>query len=390
MKLLKNSYIFIALCSSLLSADFVDVSVWKRLSEKGNEQVLVLCGDKHDLAHTGIEQSETIVEFLSARNNKHDHIVIEDLNDIEGFGKHVDGFFDAYPNDADCETARRGIAGVHKALEEQREECIKKQENDLLFVLPYLARKKNVSQINIDFRHFVSCGAMRFNVEEYQNGHLMIPYLLESVVQEIAAYDDGPVLNKRYAEIVERYTPFMQYICKIMRDNNIMFQDLIDYLVDACIANPQAFDPVFVKSIRTVDLSWNFKQLQLALDKVKKGDKSDQVRASLRSNFDDLLTLSSAELIDARMLHTLYKKQISNAENNIMFMCAGKAHNAIVADELSHLGYTLVDQIVDKEGVDMAHICESLVTTNNSIVTVWSYITDTVDTVVEYITELFA
>jgi hypothetical protein len=256
--------------------------------------------------------------------------------------------------------------------------------------LPYLARQKNVSQINIDFRQFVSCGAMRFNVEEYQNGRLIIPHLLESVVQEIAAYDDGPVLNKRYAEIVERYTPFMQYICKIMRDNNIIFQDLIDYLVDACIANPQAFDPVFVKSIRTVDLSWNFNQLQLALDKVKTGDKSDQVRASLRSNFDDLLTLSSAELIDARMLHTLYKKQIENTENNIMFMCAGKAHNAVVADELSHLGYALVDHVIDKDGVDMGQVCAPLMPASRRIVTVWSYVTDAVDTVVEYITELFA
>ena len=98
MHFLKNSYIFIAVLSTVFSlhADYIDVSVWKRLSDKGNEQFLVLCGDKHDLMATGIDQAEEIVELLSARNSKNDHIIIEDLNDVEDFGKRVDAFFDSY------------------------------------------------------------------------------------------------------------------------------------------------------------------------------------------------------------------------------------------------------------------------------------------------------
>jgi hypothetical protein len=388
MKMSKVSF-FAVLCSGMLYADYVDVSVWKRLSDKGNEQFLVLCGDKHNLMDSGIYQAEEIVKHLSARNNKNDYIMIEDLNDIEGFGKRVDAFFDVYPNKLDREKALQETSSLREGIEGQRKECVDMCEHDALFVLPYLARKKNISVDNIDFRTFVSCGTMRFNTQAYENGRLIIPHLVESLVQEIATYNDAPVLNKRYAEIVERYTPFMNYICKIMRDNNIIFQDLIAYLVDTCLANPEAFNPVFVESVRTVDLSWNLHHFEAALDQVKKGDTSEKVCAELRSNLYNLLTLSSAELFDARALHALYTKQIDVADGNTVFMCAGKAHNAIVAQELSHFGYVLVDQVIDEHGVDMAKVCASLISTSKPVVTVWSYVIDTVDAVAEYVSELF-
>lgn len=390
MKLLKNSSLAVfSLSFFLLHADFVDVSVWQRLSDKGNEQHLVLCGDNHDLKETGIDQAHEIVDCLAKRANKYDTILVEDLNDMQSLGKSIDAFFDAYPNSADRAKAQAFIDTAGKSIECQREECLRSKEHDVLFVLPYLARTKNVSVQNIDFRFIVSCSAMRLDTQKYADGRLLVPHLIESIVEEIAAYNDGPLLNNIYAKIIGRYTPFKDVVCDIMRSNNIIFQDLVDYFEQTCFDNP-AFKPVYVHPIDTVDLSWSVNRFERALENIRNGDKSIDVRNQFRSHLDTLLTLSSAELIDARALHAIYTRQIQSSAGNVMFMCAGKAHNGVIAQVLPNFGYTLIEHAVDKNGVDISQLCIALQHSSKDSITVWSYITDAASSVVQYVTELFA
>lgn len=353
---LKNKIFLLLAIASTVQADFIHVSAWERQLQDGTKQSILFFGDVHDQEEVGFKQAQQIVHAVAQRNNKDDLLLVEDMNDAHDLAKRLDAYFQEHPHEQDRHNAAESVKRLIDIYEDERLNQAEKGVNATLFMLPYFAQKKDVNICNVDFRQFVSCDAPRLDISKYHNGHLIVPAMLETVVADIASFDDTPTLNAYYAQLLKRYTPFMQMMCNIMRNEKIIFQDLPDYFAKKLMKDPLAFELKQFKSASSATFNFYHELLGKALAFLRP-TSSEKTYQKLVLIFVDLLDLSSVELIDAIIMHRLYQEQIATNKDNLLCVCVGEAHMLNVEKQLKQCGYKKIDAILDWQGVDVEAFC---------------------------------
>jgi hypothetical protein len=378
----------------LLQADFTHISAWQRLTDKGEKQLLFMCGDTHDQESMGLDQDEQITKLMAANADADDCIIAEDMNDAAGLAERFDAYFEVHPHEEDRAKAAQALKHLQDDLyESERVYQAQQRVQAALFLLPYCARNNNVPIHNVDFRQFLTCDAPRADIAKYTNGNEILPWMLERIVHDIAQFNDGPLLNEYYKDVVARYKPFMADITKVMREEHLLFQDLPAYFADLILNDPaiETFSVDRFKAAKTIDFDMMIHNLGLITDHLKTvKERKPWMREDLLMILTDLFDLSSVELFDAVVVHELCNRQINSSKANTVFVCVGQAHAEVVEEFLPELGYTLLDETVDVDGVNIEKFCTPILTqSNNPLIVAWSYVVDTVNSVVGYVTELF-
>ncbi len=351
--------IFISLTvlfSYLAHADFVHISKWDRVLEDGQKQSIVFFGDIHDQLENGFVQAKDIANFMAQYKNKNDCVLLEAINDADMILTHTDRFYAQHNFPEDQKDIHKGLGRLADILEAARQEDIAEQKNNALFILPHFFDERGVAYENVDFRQTMTCDAPRLNISNYQDGHLIIPFGIEQLFNEIASYDDNPELNAFYSKVLNRYGPFMHFICNIMREHKIIFQDLPYFFATALMKDPLAYELKQFKAASEHAFNYYHERLGQALSFLRP-TSSEHTKEKLIGIFKRVLDLSSVELVDVYILHLLYAKQIKSNEQSTISVVVGQAHMRAVEKYLSQLGYERVDFSFDEDGVNVAAFC---------------------------------
>jgi hypothetical protein len=340
-----------------IQADFVEVSVWNRQLQNGKNQQIICFGDRHDIEHVGYEQSKEIVDLMVQRNHKDDLILIEDMNDARGLAKRVHNYFEQFPYKDDQKQAAQKLERLHKIYEQARQKTVEEKENVSLFVLPHFAREQNINYSNVDFRQFLSCDAPKMDISKYHNGHLIMPWILQQLYNEVAGLNDGQVLNDVYKKALNRFEPFMNYMCDTARDNKIVFQDLADYFTNLFMCNPSAVELNLFNSAAVDDFQIWFNNLKKILYHIKHDKNSQKHREDLKMILTNIFNLASVQLVDAVILHEIYNRQIVCDVDNAVFICVGRAHMIEIEKWLPAFDYKKIDTCFDIKGVSIEPFC---------------------------------
>ncbi len=342
--------------SSILHADFVHISKWDRELDNGQKQSIVFFGDIHDQLNAGFKQAKDIANFMAQYKNKNDCVLLEAINDADMIVTHTDRFYAHYNYPEDQKDIQKGLGRLADILEDARKEDVAQQKNNALFLLPHFFDEHGVAYDNVDFRQTMTCDAPRLNISNYQDGHLIIPFVIEQLFNEIASYEDTPELNAFYSKVLNRYKPFMRFICNIMREHKIIFQDLPDFFATDLMKNPLAYELKQFKAASFYAFNYYHERLGRELAFLRK-TKSKRTKDKLVELFKHVLDLSSVELIDAYILHLLHTKQVKSNERSTISVVVGQAHMRAVEKYLPQLGYERVGFSFDEDGVDVAAFC---------------------------------
>ena len=84
-------------CFAVLQADFVTLSIWRRITPKGKEQFVVCCGGIRNLHDKADEQAQDIAQFLVERKNPADCVLIEREHSLSGgISQHMQACLNKY------------------------------------------------------------------------------------------------------------------------------------------------------------------------------------------------------------------------------------------------------------------------------------------------------
>ncbi len=326
----------ISCCFASLQADFVDLQVWRRTTPSGEKQHLVCCGDKHNLGLKADEQSDDLIEFLNRRGNQHDVVLIEDWCDFSYIIEQAQAYLKE--NGGRDESCLQGIQTRYDEevlYGEHLFECIKGKPifPALLKFGQKIANERNTSLINLDFRHLMDHRAkyVTFSWEECLDG--LDDYVHRSIVKEIQEYDDNELLNTYYANCVS------PYLC-MKRDG---WQLSFEGVQRALLRNK--FKPSMRDYLPFPDSKY--------YDSFKLSPAGPTIY-----NSDDYAFALSSELLDARLLHHIYQKQVKHQQSNLLCACFGQGHFENIDNMLPKLGYRRIgndDKILQKSLKDSLH-----------------------------------
>ncbi len=291
-------------CFASLQADFIDLQVWRRITPLGESQYIICCGDQHNLTSMADKQSDDLIEFLNQRNNPHDIVLIEDITDCTYIIEQARAYFKANIKgwDESC------LQDVQLRYIDYIELLFSSQFSALNKMSQKIANKKNIKSLNVDFRTlspvtiFSSCfpAWKKFLSEDLDD------FIIKGIVQEVQNYNDCPLLNEHYKKCI------FPFLCMLEAGSSLSFKGV-------CHTQKHADDNKF--------------RLHSSLDYYHK----DLPKTIDRERWDYMVLIIS--LMDARILHHIYQKQIQQEHENVVVVCAGFGHILGIKPTLSVLGY---------------------------------------------------
>lgn len=232
-------------------AIFHTVEQWQ--NDQGNIiECFLDCHDECDDSAPSIEQHQTILKEAKKRKA---FVIVEDMSSYDG-----------------------GIAPVASYVNSS----FKKRSIPLYHVVSD-CKKSGINCYNLEFRH-VSAAAFTAKIMAVTGQ--MIMDSIDCVANEITSYNDTPMLNRYYAQVVSR-----------------MYADYHNVLEQLRQYKGAAYD--FFKTLSNAD------------------------KEGLDYKFD-------FELINARILHQIY----THRNSKHIFVCAGGGHIRAIRSMLSSMGYT--------------------------------------------------
>lgn len=345
-----------------------------------------MCGDYHEIEKVGHSQAQQVAQLLVDRACKDDHIIVEDLNDLSALEEDMLNFLENQREDhIDQTVAHRAAAyiqNLYKEYELEREYRAGNGDNSLLFLVPYFAKKHNISCKNIDFRQLFTSDAPHLPLGENGAESRFICWLLNRVIAGISA----SCTHGEQEQKVAQFKPFMEHICSVMQKEQLSYQQLPTYFSDLFLTNPDAYDADTFLAASTEDFLLVHGNLNDIVSRIKKGDSSDAIKNALMTMLNYIFELSMIELIDITILDHIVEKQINCDTQNALFVCVGEAHMEAVETDLPSLGYKKVDMKIDEDGVDLESFCKPylLDIAKHEKGALWHYITDLFRTVVSW------
>ncbi|MEX0848684.1 MAG: hypothetical protein WD055_00470 [Candidatus Dependentiae bacterium] len=100
-----------------------------------------------------------------------------------------------------------------------------------------------------------------------------------------------------------------------------------------------------------------FNNLKKVLYHIKHDKNSQKHRADLRMILTHIFDLASVQLVDAVILHEVYKNQVTCNTDSAIFICVGRAHMLEVEKLLPALDYKKIDACFNIKGVDVERFC---------------------------------
>ncbi|MEX0848682.1 MAG: hypothetical protein WD055_00460 [Candidatus Dependentiae bacterium] len=350
--------IFLGVLSVFLQADFVEVSVWHKLTSSGQVQRLILCGDQHDIKEKGFIQAQEVVQLVS--NDKNSHIIVEDFNDLNGVVEDIKVFFEE-SKQQDVVQLQQQVQDRYSKHEAHRVDRAKNEDNSLLFLIPYFANKHSVECTNVDFRNSFSSDMQPYDIKDCASIKPVMSWMLQRKVERMRLFNDNEKLNEFYQKKVQQFLPFMNYICSIMEREKLTYQELSLYLYNLFLNNPDAYNADLFLPATKEDSFAIRDNLTDIINEIKSIGASAKLKDELKEMIDYLLDLCTVDLIDVQIMHEIFKKQLVIDAQNTVVVCCGLAHMQAIENMLMPLGYTKIENKKDRSGIQLKQLCEPYV-----------------------------
>ncbi len=303
-----------------LQADFIDLQVWRRATPSGESQYLICCGDRHSLTSKADEQSNDLIEFLNQRNNPHDVVLIEDLEDYTYIVERARAYFKANVKDRD----ESCLQDVQLRYYDYIESFFPSQSSALGKVAQKIANKENIKSLNVDFRALFSITdwSSCFPAWEKFLSEELDDFIIKGIVQEVQSYNDCPSLNEHYKKCT---SPFL---CMLEAGGSLSFKGI-------CHTLEKYSDDKSLYLHPSLDHYYKYFHYYKYLLKL-----IDREEVHCQEHY----VLLMASLMDARILHHIYQKQVQQRHENVVVVCAGYGHIVGIKPTLSVLGYERIYQ----------------------------------------------
>jgi hypothetical protein len=317
-----------------------------------------MCGDQHSIKKTGFVQAQEVAQLAS--NNKNNHIIVEDFNDLSGVIEDVKMFFEE-SEQQDVVQLQQQVQDRYSKHEANRVQRAKSEDNLLLFLIPHFANEHSVECTNVDFRNSFSSDMQPYDIKDCSSIKPIMSWMLQRKVESIRLLNDNKKLNEFYQNKVQQFLPFMNYICSMMEKEKLTYQELSSYLCGLFLNNPNAYNAdLFLPATKEDNFAIR-DNLTDIINEIKHIGVSDKLKNELKEMIDYLLDLCTIDLIDAQIMHEIFKKQIAVDTQNTVFVCCGLAHMQAIENMLMPLGYTKIE---DKRGlneIQLKQFCEPFV-----------------------------
>ena len=305
-----------------LQADFRGFSIWERTTATGYKQHLICCGDDHDLASEGDEQSDDLIEFFNRRSNPHDVVLIEDRFDYAYIIEQARAYCKENSKrwDESClqDVQLRYDDEFKLDFELQFFGRLSLEFGVLIKVGQKIADKENIKSFNVDVRGLADSTTFTCLSKDWANFLCwkLDNFVVKQIIKEIQKYDDGHFLNRYYQQCIQ------PLLCILKESGSVSMWSIRHFLL--------CYNGHSLLSFLPYPDSFYYKLYPY--DSFSGRDEwHDRCSRNLLS-----------ELMNARLLHHIYQGHIQQECANVVAVCAGLAHILNIEQKLPALGYSCI------------------------------------------------
>ncbi len=304
----------ISCCFASLQADFVTLSIWERTTPLGEKQHLICLGDRHDWVSKADEQSNDLIKFLEERDNPNDAVLIEDMSDF--------GYIIAEAKKYFKENIKNWNESCLQDMQVRYDDEMRRLAHNssewtaLIKVGQKLVDKKKIKNFNADFRGLYIAESFTCLSLDWTKllSEKLEDFVVKQIIKEIQKYDDGEFLNRYYQRCIQ------PLLCIIKESGSVSVRSILNSLSE------HRDD---ARPLNIIPHSDSFYAINIL--------GGGSIKSPTAICFSLL-----AELMDARLLHHIYQRQVQRECANVVVVCAGSAHNWNLEQKLPALGYSCI------------------------------------------------